>query len=89
VLNAGSIDHAGELSEEEIFERRKRTVSYLNECPWTLLTVDRHTSRFRRATEILRLQKKDPYHRYRPFEEPLVSDKLLKIVGEKPYKTNA
>jgi hypothetical protein len=89
VLNAGSINHSGEFSEEEIFERRKRTASYLDIYPWTLLTVDRHTGRFWRATEILRLGKKDQYHRYGPFEEPLLSDKLPKIMGEKQYKTDA
>jgi len=33
----------------------------------------------------LRLGEKDPYHRDRPFEEPVLADKLLKLAGAMPY----
>lgn len=58
--------------KKEIFEKRERTTHWPQRNFW-------------RATEILRLGRKDPYHRDRPFEEPVLSDKLLKLAGALPY----
>ncbi|CZR57868.1 uncharacterized protein PAC_07757 [Phialocephala subalpina] len=58
--------------KKEIFEKRERTTHWPHRNFW-------------RATEILRLGKKDPYHRDRPFEEPVLNDRLLKLAGALPY----
>ncbi|KAE9369064.1 hypothetical protein N431DRAFT_510519 [Stipitochalara longipes BDJ] len=57
--------------KKEIFER-ERTTHWPHRNFW-------------RADEILRFGKKDPYSRDRPFEEPILSEKLLKLAGAMPY----
>ncbi|KAH8755962.1 hypothetical protein F5882DRAFT_481916 [Hyaloscypha sp. PMI_1271] len=58
--------------KKEIFERRERTTHWPHRNFW-------------RADEILRLGKKDSYSRDRPFDEPVLSDKLLKLAGAMTY----
>ncbi|KAH8665715.1 hypothetical protein BGZ60DRAFT_378005 [Tricladium varicosporioides] len=58
--------------KKEIFEKRERTTHWPHRNFW-------------RATEILRLGEKDPYHRDRPFDEPILTDRLLELAGAKPY----
>jgi len=70
-----------------IFERRERTVCLTFDSVFriTYLIKSRHTGRTTISGGKGRYWKKDPYHRQRPFEEPELSDKLLKLARSKPY----
>ncbi|KAL3423308.1 hypothetical protein PVAG01_05055 [Phlyctema vagabunda] len=62
----------GLAKKKEIFEKRERTTHWPHRNFW-------------RAEKILRLGKEDPNHRDVPFEEPVITDKLLKLAGALPY----
>ncbi|RDW68122.1 hypothetical protein BP6252_09518 [Coleophoma cylindrospora] len=62
----------GLAKKKEIFENRDRTTHWPHRNFW-------------RADKILRFGKEDPYHRDRPFEEPVITDRLLKLAGAMSY----